>query len=243
MAEGINRATNPITITLKGKGLNLVLPLGVGRAVPTAGGPVYGEGPRPQRKALTLYEGLALVRLSVPILLDSTQIAIREPRGLGLKNREDVWPIVEQIYGLCRPGKLGHLPPAFKIEGPIPFSGLLCQMEWPELQTEPEPWVEGDGRVVRQGLTLKLVEFQNPDPLSVAKGPIRNEGNAGGGIGGGLPVKAEVLKEGETLLRVAARIYGDPGKAKIIGEQNGIRDVREKLKKGRVLGLPRSAET
>lgn len=238
MAEGIQAPAAAATVELSGRNVHLVLPLGFGRAVPTQGGPVYGEAGRPQRKPLTTYEGSSLVKLDVPVLLDSTRDGARAPRGLGLAYREDVWPIVERIYGLTRPKSLGEIPPDFTVKGPIPFSGLRCQMEWPELSTEPEAWVLGDGRTIRQALTLKLVEFINPDPLKISSGQQHNEGT--GPIGGGVPVKVEVLKVGETLVQIAARVYGNPGRAKEIGQVNGIRDVREKLDRGRILGLPSS---
>lgn len=236
MAEGIQAPAKAKTVTLKGRGISMTLALGFGRAMPTAGGPIYGRATRPQRKPLTVYEGSELVQLSVPVLLDSTN-AIQDPNGLNY--RQDVWPIVQRILALTRPKEPGTLPPDFTVKGPIPFSGLRCQMEWPEFvvdEAKGSPWVLGDGRTIRQALVLKLVEFVDPDPLRVGSVQGHNEGT--GPIGPGEPVATEVQRQGETLVQIAARVYGTPALAVEIGRLNGIRDIRKGLDKGQRITLP-----
>lgn len=236
MAEGIKAPAKAKIITLKGRGVSMKLALGFGRAMPSAGGPVYGEAARAQRKPLTTYEGSALLRLDVPILLDSTN-AYQDPNGFNY--RQDVWPLVERILALTRPKERGAVPPDFTIKGQIPFSGLRCQMDWPEFlddESKGSPWVLDDGRTIRQALTLKLIEFVDPDPLRVGSADTHNEGT--GPIGPGEPVATEIQRQGETLVQVAARVYGTPALAVEIGRLNGIRDIRKKLDKGRRIALP-----
>lgn len=236
MAEGIQAPAKAKIVTLRGRGVSMQLALGFGRAMPTQGGPIYGEAARAQRKPLTTYEGSALVRLDVPVLLDSTN-AYQDPNGLNY--RQDVWPLVERILALTRPKERGALPPDFTVKGQIPFSGLRCQMEWPEFvvdDAKASPWVLDDGRTIRQALVLKLVEFIDPDPLRVGSTQTHNEGT--GVIGGADPVATEIQRQGETLVQVAARVYGTPALAVEIGRQNGIRDITKKLDKGRTITLP-----
>jgi len=240
MAEGIRPPAKAKTITLKGRGVSMQLGLGFGRATPTQGGPVYGEAARPQRKPLTTYEGSALLKLAVPVLIDSTN-AYQDPNGF--EYRQDVWPLVQRILGLTRPKELGALPPDFTVTGPIPFSGLRCQMEWPEFvedDSKGSPWVLTDGRTIRQALVLRLIEFIDPDPLRVGSSTAHNEGG-GGAIGPGDPVSTEVQRQGETLVQLAARVYGTPALAVEIGRLNGIRDIRKPLDKGRHVALPAPA--
>jgi hypothetical protein len=204
-------------IILRGKGFRIVVPLGDGAAMPTAGGPNVEELARPEKPALTQVSGQVLKRVDVPVFWD------------GWRQRRNVWPDVMQVVGLCL-----ELPlPDFTVEGPVPFSGERFLMEWPE-------WVRLDksagGAVLQAELVLKLVEFNDPNAIHERR---KGHGGKGGGANGGTTAPATItLKQPETLIEVAAHFMGDPGKAQAIGKLNGIHDIKKKLDKGTRLKLP-----
>lgn len=210
-------------IQIIGRNFDLSLPLGAGAPRQTAGGAVYEEQGRPQDVAVTVYVGDSLIKMDVPILL-----------GKG-RGDADQTPRIEQLFGLAQ-GSDGNAPPNFIARGPFENSGTRFQFEPPEYVDEPAPIKLADGTLVRQAMVLKLIEFQDPQDISFRRR--RRQGHGKGAIGPATPVATVVIREGETLLQVSARIYGNPLKAGEIGKLNKIRDVRMKLKRGRGLRLP-----
>lgn len=213
---------NPNAIVrLTGAGFDLSLPLGEEVPKPADGGAKFDEVDRPEDVALTDYTGDSLTKIDVPVLLD------------GWLANVDQRPTLNMILSLTRGGPAGR-PPDFIASGAIPYSGLRCVME-------PPDWGDTmrftDGRLARQELTLHLLEFVDPDVIAV----VRKDGPAGGAGAKGAKKGTVTTKEGETLLQVATRVYGNPSLAKEIGQLNGIRDVRKKLKAGIVLKLPITA--
>lgn len=208
-------------IRLRGRKFDFTIPLGGGRVVPTSGGATHEEGKRPQRSSLTVYEGETLIRLDVPVKLDGWPDRNMQPR-------------LDQILNLCF-GDDGNRPPDFTASGPFPFSGKRYCMdglpEYGEGQGSPDSRIA----TVRQFLTLKLVEFENPDVIHATKRRGRKARNSNGGTFA--PGTIELPKE-MTLVEVAATYLNDPGRAKEIGNLNDVRDVTKKLKKGRRLKLP-----
>jgi hypothetical protein len=212
------------SIRLHGQTFDFYLLLGGGNPTVSGGGATYEEQPRPGRSALTVYTGDALVKLDVPILLE------------GWRERRDVMPTVEKILSIASGGtKPGTPPPDFKATGPFPYSGMRFQMELPEYG---EGWGRSgngpSGTLHRLAMTLKLVQFEDPDTLDVRKrryhAAVGDASVAGGNV--------TVTKGGESLLHVSNRVYGDTTHAKEIGDLNGIRDIRKPLKAGTKLNLP-----
>ena len=202
-------------IRLKGRRFDFTVPLGRGIVIPTGGGAMIEEEDRPEDTSLSVYKGNALIRLAVPVFFD------------GWPNR-NIYPKVEQVLNLCV-GRNGNPPPNFTASGPMPFSGTRFQMDgFPE-------WGDGTGRrgnwLVRQELTVKLVEFEDPDAIR-----FRRKKKNRIGISRGVALTAVTVK-GDTLLKIAARFYGNPARAHDIAKLNGIRDVRKQLAPGRTLKL------
>jgi nucleoid-associated protein YgaU len=187
-----------------------------GEATVTGGTATWEATARPEQRALTVYAGTELFKLDVPILIDGWP-----DEGIG-------WE-VQRLIDLSRGDGIDR-PPDFRADGPIPNAGGRYVMELPE-------WGEAirskKGDLVRQYLTLKLVEFVDPDRLRPHK-----IGGKKGGNHGGKPNQV-VVKDHETLLQVAARVYGDSSRAREIGKLNDIRDIRKPLQQGRKLTLPR----
>lgn len=207
-------------LRMQGAGFDVSVRLGDEVAKPTGGGAEWDEVKRPEDVSLTDYTGDGLVHLDVPVLLD------------GWRAGADQQPALNAILSLTRGGATGRAPD-FIATGPIPYSGLRCVMEapdWGDTMRAPPP----DGRLLRQELTLHLIEFVDPNAIAVT--PKRP------GAGGGAAVFDQrqgtvKTKANETLLQVSTRVYGTPSRAQEIGQLNGIRDVRKKLKAGLLLRL------
>lgn len=200
-------------ILIVGSTFSFSVGLGDETARPSGGGPQYADEARPERGGLTVYTGDALIKLDVPVLLD------------GWKAQVDQQPLLNRIISIARGQATGERPPDFIATGPIPFSGLRCVMEQPDFG---DRMLGANGVLYRQELTLKLVEFVDPDAVTIER---RDAGGAGArGASGSVPIY--ITKEGDTLIRISTKLYGNPGKAKELGDANGIRDIRKKLKGG-----------
>lgn len=205
-------------VRLHGASFDFAVPLGSEPPSLTGGSPNWEEVARPGRVAMTDYRGQGLIRVDLPIFFDGWPDSSVESK-------------VERVLRLCR-GRDGERPPDFTATGPMPYSGSRFVMELPD-------WGDGlragrgtgiRGELVRQALTLKLLQFV--DPATVRFQP------RGIGIGKARPVETIVQHDGETLLEVAARVYGSVTKAGEIAKLNGIRDTRRGLKAGKHLALP-----
>lgn len=210
-------------IRLRGQGFDFSCYLGNGAAIVTGGGAEFEPLRRPGADAVTLFQGNALLTMDVPILFDAW------------RQKRDVEPKVEQVLGLCQ-GEGRKPPPNFIASGPIPFSGSRFQMTLPEWGDSLR---DTDGTLVRQALTLKLVEFNDPTAIKWRTAPGNGLGKSrNGGTTAPPNSNSIVLKQRESLLEVAAAVFGDPGMAGEIGRINDIKDLRKKLPVGTRIKLP-----
>lgn len=220
-------------IRLHGKRFDFTVPLGFGRPTPAGGGPLFEEVPRPGNTPATVFKGYELVQMAVPVLLDGWG-----PPG----RRRDMGAKVDQIIALTF-AEDGNPPPSFVATGPFEFSGLTYRMQMPEWVTdEPKPILGPGGTVFRQALVLKLMEYQDPDDIEFHKGKKRRPNLRAGGAGldQAEPLTTKILYDGETLQHVSARIYGNPTRAKEIGDVNGIRSpIWQGLRADTLINLPR----
>jgi len=197
----------------------------LGEALPTVsgGGAIYEEVTRPEQQALSLYTGTGLLRVDVPVIFDGWP-------------DEGVWDDVRRVMNLCQ-GEGTTRSPDFVVVGPIPYSGERFVMEQPEWGDRV---VSKNGDLVRQWLTLKLVEWVDPNRLRPHKVGQKNRGGGHNKNGGTTaPPRTVTVHDHETLLQIAANIYGDSTVAKAIGRLNGIRDIRKPLKQGTKITLPK----
>lgn len=207
-------------LRMQGAGFDVSVRLGDEVAKPTAGGAEWDEVKRPEDVSLTDYTGDGLIHMDVPVMLD------------GFLDKVDQQPVLNVILALTRGGDRGRAPD-FIATGPIPYSGLRCVMEAPDWgDTMRGP----DGALLRQELTLHLIEFVDPDAIRVTP-----KKAAAGALVFDQKKGTVVTKADETLLHVSTRVYGNPSMAQEIGQLNGIRDVRKKLKAGITLRLPVTA--
>lgn len=210
MAEGV--------VTLTGPGVSLTLQLGADAPTLDDLGPSIEEIERIERKPITHWQAPGIVRMKVPVLLD------------GLADDADQQPVLDQIRAIAT---TDDEPDPLTATGAIP---LVNRQWWLESVAEAESNRNAAGVLVRQALTLGLVEPVSADVLPAAVKP--NAGRGGGRGGGG----TYTTKKGDTLRKIAAHLYGDPSFAKLIGDLNGIRDTRKELAPGRVLRLPLTAK-
>jgi hypothetical protein len=208
-------------IVLDGREFKFSVPLGSEPASLVGGSPTWEEVARPSRTALTNYTGQTLLKVDVPVLLDGWP-SVGHPRFRSVQDD------VDQILRLCR-SREANRPPDFTASGPIPYSGTRFVMELPDwgdgLRADEGTGIRGE--LVRQALVLHLTQFIDPDTLR-----FRRKGAYMRRKGGTI-----TLKEGETLLEVSARIYGDTSWAKELALVNGIKDVRKKLPAGTKITL------
>lgn len=221
------------------------VPLGDGAAVPTAGGQVINEIARPERVPLTDYVGDELIRVDVPVMFDGWPKRSRHsggggrdlPHGGDFDARGDrrweprsVEKPLWRLAALWR-GKDGQPPTPFRARGPIPYSGHRFTMEFPDWgQTIRR---KRDGQIIRQELTLHLVEFVSPNAVDL------HQVSTSTWVSVRNPVVT--LKKPLTCIEIAGRYLGDPSRGKEVAKLNKIRDPRKKVAAGTRIKLPLAA--
>lgn len=192
--------------------VDLKVNMGDGPATPTAGFAAREVIQRNQRKGMTAYAGPSPFQQDVPVLLD------------GYRENRSVERTLEQLLSLGDDA-------VFKAYGPIHREGIDYVFgEEPEFGTEPGKEVirAGDGTLLRQALTLKLMEYV---PATVVGHPHHKMG-----IGQAVPVSYRT-KQGDTLIKIAQAVYHDWRRWKEIGQKNGISDPHRVLPAGKELRL------
>lgn len=196
------------------KKIEIKADLGAGPAQITDGYGGWEEIDRPSDLSITHWSGQTPRRMTIPIFLD------------GYRENDSVQKELDKLLTLGRSRDGDEEPPVFRVSGPIPFSGERWVMESsPEMG---ESFRAKDGRLLRQALTLSLMEYVKGDRIKIK----RRKG------------KTYTTKKGDTLLKIARKLEPkDNNKesikyAKEIGKLNKIRDIRKKLKAGIKLRLP-----
>jgi LysM domain len=190
--------------------LDLKLAMGDGPATPTAGMAGTEVVSRRRRKGMTTFAGLEPFQQDVPVLLDGYADNESIERQLGK---------LEEFGGATR----------FKALGPIHHPGEIYRMgDEPEYG---EAIRSSDGTLVRQRLTLKLME-----DVPVAAGK-RGSGKKVGKLGSAIPLTYTTVA-GDTLGKIANKLWREWDRWKEIGVLNGIDDPHRVLKAGRTLILP-----
>ncbi len=189
--------------------LDLKLSMGDGPATPTAGLAGYETVSRVRRKAMTAFSGLEPFQQDVPVMLDG----FREDRSI-----ERQLERLEEFGGSTRFHAYGpiHREGDVYVFGDEPEYGDAIRAE--------------DGTLVRQRLTLKLMEFVAADIAGRRVGRGRTD------VGPGRPV-AYTTVAGDTAGKIAHKLYHDWTRWKEFGPKNGIKDPHKVLPAGRTLTL------
>jgi len=197
--------------------LDLKLAMGDGPATPTAGMAGYETISRVRRKAMTAFVGIEPFQQDVPVLLD------------GYADNESIERALEKLE------EFGGRT-QFRAEGPIHRPGDVYVMgDEPEYG---EAIRNQHGTLVRQRLTLKLMEFV-PATYAGKKRDTRKAGK----IAAAIPLTYTTMA-GDTLWAITVKFFGAfeaAGNWKRLGKLNGISDPWRVLPKGRTIVLPSDA--
>jgi nucleoid-associated protein YgaU len=217
----------PIPVVTGGRGEPLLGALGLARVeiktdrftlhcglggepvIPTDGFGGWTEVPRPNNTPITEWVGSPALRLSLPLFLD------------GYREGKSVQRDLDRLLSLGRTRDGDHEPPAFRVSGPIPYSGTKFVLE-----TTPDFGAtirNNRGKLLRQALTLSLLEYGRPDRIKVGRRPSKR--------------RTYTVREGDTIRKIAVKLFGDADRAREIAKLNGIRDIRKPLKPGRVIRI------
>jgi nucleoid-associated protein YgaU len=101
----------------------------------------------------------------------------------------------------------------------FPFSGVVTELN------QEFTLFESDGRPVRANLTVSFLEFEGWEEGRRRADP---------------EFTTYVVKRGDELSSIAAKVYGDPAAWRVIAEANRLDDPRG-LEVGRTLNIPRNS--
>lgn len=174
---------------------------------------------RPQRRALTVWKGRDVLRLSLPLLLDKF-LEGREGAQV-----EDEIRVLEQMAGLG--DSSDHEPPRLIVEGILPHDfSRASENRW---VIETLEWGDAirrmsDGQRVRQEVVLTLMEYTGADALRRLKGNAKPA------------YRYADVHKGDTLAKLAKREVGSAKWARRLGKLQAppVRSVDVKLTRDRV---------
>jgi len=189
--------------------VDLHVDMGDGPATPTAGHSGWETVARVRRKAMTAYVGVQPFQQDVPVLLD------------GFRENRSIQRQLDQILSLGEGKVLFHAyGPIHNEGGPYVFG------DEPELGDAIRA---EDGTLVRQALTLKLMEYVPADQAGKREGPKVAIGDA--------KALTYTTVQRDTLAKIAFKLYHDWRRWEEIGRKNGISDPHRVLPAGRELKL------
>lgn len=190
-----------------------MIPLGNGPALVTAGGARFEQTERAERKSLSDYQGDDLIEMDVPVFFDGWrgQIPIEA----------DLWWVTGLAFGHD-----GKPPPNFRALGPIPHTEKRWVMH-------PAEWGDGErgasGLLVRQAITLKLLEWEDPSQINLHRSKVEQLHNK---------PRTVTLPRPMTCVEIAAHYLQDPHRGKEVAKLNGLHDPTKKLPKGSKVKIP-----
>lgn len=205
--------------------LSLEVMMGDGTVIATGYGG-WEEVPRPRRVAMTVWNGIAPLRLAIPVLIDG----LTDGRSVEADVR-----LLERLAGLDE-----HVdePPTLTVNanGAIPHD--LKQEPHNRWVVELLEWGDAlrqeDGQRIRQEGDLTLLQFIEDEHLRDLKPPAhRRRKSKKGKHGHG----TYVVKRGDTLQSIAAKKLGSSKRWHDIAKLNKIRDPK-RIHVGQKLKLP-----
>lgn len=196
---------------------------GAAPATPTAGIGGWKQKERPDAKSLTVWEGNSTFTQDISILIN------------GFMNGDVVQGQANDIIKLGRNTEDDEVPPVFRMSGAIWMPWLPYVLEAVDFDAE-EVIRDEDTGLLRQELTLHVAEYEDPDQIRTKR--IRHAFGVGKGGGVNFPGNTYIAHKGDTVAKIAAKVYGDRSVWKKIADKNGIRDPNAELKPGRSIKLP-----
>lgn len=196
--------------------------IGDGPAKIVSSGTGWVQKARPGNISVTSWEGMPLVAQEVPILIDrfDEQESV-EMEVFALRN----------MAGIGRTNFDGLAPTAVRIRGPIHFSRknwVITDIDEGEVIRLPK---SRGGDITRYPATLKLLEFITPDQIRLQRRRQQQTKT--------IPL-FYIAQKGDTLVKIAQKVYGDKSKWKMIGkaQKRPIMNPRRELKPGTKIKCP-----
>lgn len=185
----------------------------------TGGGPQYDVSPRVLRAGVPQYTGRDPLRMSISILLEGWPDTPVQP---WITHFDEFQVVIPRLYR----------PATVHIAGSVPYRNKAWLLDGaPSWDSDPAPIRNRQGELVRQPMTVNLIEFVKEDALEWSVERSRRTGKGKG------ERETKVRKGENDLGDVSARVYGARGRAVEIGRLNNI-PFGSKLKAGRTLRLP-----
>jgi phage tail protein X len=228
-----------VRIIAKSRSIDITVQMGDGAAVITGGLGGWKSVERLDDIAFSSWEGQEPLTQDVPILLD----------GWG-RNPESVERQMNTIFKLGRDfSGPRSAPPVFTVWGPIFFEGKNWVLGDGGIELGTADTIrEDDGTLVRQSLVLHLMEYVNPNQVKRNKHhdvkgaeevtPEHQRGEPGKTGGTAFPGNTYTTQQGDTLVSIAAKLYGNWEAWKALGAKNGLKEANAKLPAGTHLILP-----
>jgi len=198
--------------------MTVVAILGMTPPVPSDGYGGWTLITRPRRKDLTEWTGIRPLRVLVPIVLGVRRSSSgRIVDGLMTDTSAEADRIT--LERMSQPPSVGAEPPLISVYGPIPHANdgpwLIESFDW-----DPDPIYSPKGYMVRQQVTVHLLQYSRDDRLTdiTAAQMARLEANitsaSAARASGGLTnqptqSKTYVVKQGDTLTKIAASRLGN----------------------------------
>jgi len=173
---------------------------------------------RPKLVGATLWKGKSPLAMDIPVIFD------------GWVDLEPVEDDITRITHMAWPPKPHAEPPKVKVGGGTPgdtYTWVISDITWGDEQIWA--WYRGSMVRYRQDAVIKLLQH-----VDIAKVKAMRPMVAGAGA---THVKFYRVKKGDTLPKIAVKVYGDRSKWKNIAKANKIRDG-QKLVVGRQLRIP-----
>lgn len=231
-----------ITLTSTSPRLSVTALRGQSGAVPVSGTIGWTEVPRPKRKALTTWDGNSPLRVLLPIILGirpGSDSFIDDTSAAGDRTT---------LERMAQPSAVGAEPPIITIVGPMLHNDVRWVIEDFDWDPNPMSSPTGKGFVVRQAVTVHLLEHVAGDSIIEQSAAARTRAvaatksataakAAGSSTAQTTHAKTYVVKAGDTLSSIAARVLGNYKRWNEIATLNNIRDPNT-ITVGQELRLP-----
>lgn len=212
-----------LRIVAKDPRIDIWVDMGDGPATITGGLGGWRTVERVDDIALTDWAGQGPLTQDVPVMLD------------GFAKSEPVEQELKTLFKLGRDVTGNEsTPPVFEIAGPIHFPEAHWVLPEGGIELDDASTIRADnGLLLRQALTLHLLEFVDPDEVKLRR---KRRHKQRMGISDNQAL-TDTTHPGDTLAKIAHREKGSWEKWKEIGQRNGINDPNRVLPKGTELRL------
>lgn len=190
---------------------------------PTGGGPRNDVVERVLRTSVPEYKGHDPMRMAVSVIFD------------GYRQNRDVQPDIKQLYALGNLSTGRSRTPLIRLSGE---GSLFQELRWTvdgEIQWDdtPEPIRNNDGFLIRQALTVNLLQRVPDSQLGVS---IAKSRRSGAGARNG-PHYTTVRGGENDLGDVSKRLYGTRSRAKDLAQANNLA-VGSRLRRKQRIRVP-----